>query len=124
MAKETQEQLVTVEEVAATLGCLPQKVSAMASKSIREWWTGAPAVTHAVARDISARYYAEKDKADAEYIKQFDRDRQLVADMEEAARARSAAQAGAPRVFGGVRTSFPGEGPERDWMKAPSEEVE
>jgi hypothetical protein len=68
MAKgDPQPQLVRLAEVADTIGAPTMFVANAPGKDVRDWWTGEPAVTFDVARDISARYYVEKDKADAEY---------------------------------------------------------
>ena len=76
-----------------------------------------PFITWEIAGRVAETIRAEQAKLDSEYIAQFDRDRQVVADMEEAARVR-AAERQEPAVLS-VRVSLPGEDVP-PWMEYPS----
>jgi len=82
-------------------------------KALIRDWEGVPFVSWDVAGKVAETVRAEQAGADREYIASFDRDRQAVAEMEEAARKRAAARPQS-RVIHGVETFGPGD-PEPSW---------
>jgi hypothetical protein len=114
MATQPTPQLVRLSEVAASLGVPAMKIENMAGKRAAEWFDGSLAVTLDDAKKIFAAVRAEQAELDAAYVKGLDRDRQAVAEMEEAARRRAAAKPQS-RVIRGVETFGPGD-PEPSWM--------
>ena len=123
MATQQTTQLVRLGEVADTIGAPAMFVANAAGKDAREWWTGEPAVTFAVAREIAERWAA--NVADAtEKQRRYDAEQEAKLEREHEQYRREAAERAKRErtVLHGVETSFPGD-PE-PWAGLPSVEKE
>jgi hypothetical protein len=118
MGTQPQPQLVRLAEVVDTIGAPTMFVVNAAGKDVREWWTGEPAVTFGVAREIAERWAANvADAAETQRAVEAEQEANIEREREGFRREREAERAkkGVP-IPGGIVTSVPGDGPRPDWM--------
>jgi hypothetical protein len=118
MATQSQPQLVRLSEVADTIGAPVMFVANAAGTDVLEWWTGEPAVTFAVAREIAekwARNVADAAETTRKYAAEQEAKWRREAAEHQAEREAERTQKGEP-IPGGISVSLPGDA-RPPWME-------